>query len=505
MALRDVTVYHLLQHTARTAGAAPAAIDAGRTLTHQQFLDRVDRLAAGIAARGVAKGDRVCILAQNAIEYLELYGACAKTGAIAYPINWRLSASEVQGVVALADPQMLVVGAAHLPQLEGLDLSRLRVRATLGGSATGFIPLSDLYQTEHLTPQHLAPDAGVSGDDPFVIISTAAVAGTPRGAILTHHNLIMANLQTISTLGLTAHDRHLAVLPLFHIAGLGLSLAVLQAGGANVILESFDPARAAQLVDEHHVTVMADFPPVLSMLLEARARIGAQWRSLAHVVGLDAPDTIQRLHAETGAKFWTGFGQSETTGLVTLVRADEKPGSAGKPTPLARVRCVNEADEEVSLGEPGEIAVQGPLVFAGYWRDPDATDYALRNGWHHTGDVGRLDAEGYLTYVGRKPEKDLIKSGGENVYPAEVERVIRELPEAAAVCVIGVPDPKWGEAVKAVVELKPGHTLTADQIAEAVARRIAAYKKPRYVDFVERLPRKDGGDIDRDAVKAAHS
>jgi len=240
-------------------------------------------------------------------------------------------------------------------------------------------------------------------------------------------------------------------------------------------------------------------------LLEARARIGAQWRSLAHVVGLDAPDTIQRLHAETGAKFWTGFGQSETTGLVTLVRADEKPGSAGKPTPLARVRCVNEADEEVSLGEPGEIAVQGPLVFAGYWRDPDATDYALRNGWHHTGDVGRLDAEGYLTYVGRKPEKDLIKSGGENVYPAEVERVIRELPEAAAVCVIGVPDPKWGEAVKAVVELKPGHTLTADQIAEAVARRIAAYKKPRYVDFVERLPRKDGGDIDRDAVKAAHS
>ncbi|HKZ84136.1 MAG TPA: AMP-binding protein [Anaerolineae bacterium] len=509
MGLRAFTVYHLLQHNARTAGTAPAAIDAGRTLTHQQFLDRVDRLAAGFAACAIIKGDRVCVLAQNSIEYLELYGACAKTGAIAYPINWRLSAPEVQGVVALADPQMLVVGAAHLPQIEGLDLSRLRVRATLGGSAAGFIPLSDLYQASTLKPDPSPPDtssSGVSGDDPFVIISTAAVAGVPRGAILTHNNLIMANLQVIASVVLTARDRHLAALPLFHIAGLGLSLAVLQAGGANVVLETFDPARAAQLIDEHHVTVMADFPPVLSMLLEARAtlRAGAQWQSLAHVIGLDAPDTIQRLYAETGAKFWTGFGQSETTGLVTLVRADEKPGSAGKPTPLARVRCVNEAGEDVPVGEPGEIAVQGPIVFAGYWRDPDATDYALRNGWHHTGDVGRFDAEGYLTYVGRKPEKDLIKSGGENVYPAEVERVIRELPEVAAVCVIGVPDPTWSEAVKAVVELKPGHTLTAGQVSDSVARRIAAYKKPRYVDFVERLPRKPDGETDRDAVKAAH-
>ncbi len=501
MGLRAFTVYHLLQHNARTAGTAPAAIDAGRTLTHQQFLDHVDRLAAGFAARGIVKGDRVCVLAQNSFEYLELYGACAKIGAIAYPINWRLSVSEVQGVVALADPQALVVGVGHLPQLEGLDVSGLRVRAVMGeGSAPGFVSLSDLYQPSE------DQAAEVSGDDPFVIISTAAVAGVPRGAILTHNNLIMASYQLIAALGLTSRDRHLAALPFFHIASVGLSLTVLQAAGANVVLETFDPARAAQLIDEHHVTVMADFPPVLSMLLEARAtlRAGAQWQSLAHVIGLDAPDTIRRLYAETGAKFWTGFGQSETTGLVTLVRADEKPGSAGKPLPLARVRCVNEAGEDVPVGEPGEIAVQGPIVFAGYWRDPDATDYALRNGWHHTGDVGRFDVEGYLTYVGRKPEKDLIKSGGENVYPAEVERVIRELPEVIAVCVIGVPDQTWGEAVKAVVELKPGHTLTAGQVSEAVARRIAAYKKPRYVDFVERLPRKAGGETDRDAVKAAH-
>jgi long-chain acyl-CoA synthetase len=144
------------------------------------------------------------------------------------------------------------------------------------------------------------------------------------------------------------------------------------------------------------------------------------------------------------------------------------------------------------------------LVFSGYWRDPDATDYAFRDGWHHTGDIGKFDGDGYLYYVGRKPEKDLIKSGGENVYPEEVERIIRELPKVAAVSVIGVPDPKWGEAVKAVVELESGGSLTADEVIEAVANRIASYKKPRQVDFVDELPRGPGGEIDREAVKAAH-
>ena len=499
MTLRDFTVYHLLQHNARITGNAPAILSANSTLSHRQLLDRVDQLADGLSARGISKGERVCILAQNSAEYLELYGACAKTGALAYPINGRLSASEVRAVVALADPHMIVVGTGQLPQLEGSDLSRLRVRAIIGaGTANGFIPLGDLYQTP------VDPPAEVHSDDPFVILSTAAVAGVPRGAVLSPMNVIMAGYPLIAALGLTARDRHLAALPFYHITGLGLSVCMMQVGGANVVMESFDPVPAAQWIDAHQVTLLADFPPVLAMLLEARDKTGAHWQSLKHVVGLDAPDVIRRLLTETGAKFWTGFGQSETAGLVTLGRADEKPGSAGKPVPFARVHCVNEVGQDVPLGEPGEIAVQGPLVFAGYWRDPDATDYAFRHGWHHTGDVGRLDADGYLYYVGRKPEKELIKSGGENVYPAEVERVIQELPQVAAACVIGVPDEKWGEAVKAVVELRPGQMLSAEQVGEAVASRIASYKKPRYVDFVDRLPRKDSGEIDRDAVKATH-
>ncbi|MFQ5617223.1 MAG: AMP-binding protein [Anaerolineales bacterium] len=500
MGLRDFTIYDFLRHNAHVAGSAPAAITLDEIVTHQQFLERVDQLAAGLMQQGISKGDRICILSQNSIEYLELYGACAKTGAIAYPINWRLAAMEVKAVLKLAAPKMLVVSASHLPQLEASDMSGIRIRAITGpGSAEGFISLNDLYRSP------TGEAAGVHSDDPFAIISTAAVAGVPRGAVLTHTNVIMAGYLLINTLGLGAEDRHLAALPLFHVTGLGLALSMVQVGGANVVLETFDPAKAVQMMDKHNVSLMADFPPILSMLLDARQAAGAHWNSLKHVMGLDTPDTIQRLYTETSAKFWSGFGQSETSGVVTMVRADIKPGATGKPLPLVRVRCVNDAGEDVSPGETGEIVIQGPIVFAGYWRDPDATTHTFRDGWHHTGDLGRFDADGYLYYASRKPEKDLIKSGGENIYPAEIEHVLQKLPEVAAVCVIGVTDAQWGEAVKAVIELAPGSTLTAEQVSTAVVEQIASYKKPRHVAFVNALPRTLGGNIDREAVKAEHS
>jgi long-chain acyl-CoA synthetase len=308
-------------------------------------------------------------------------------------------------------------------------------------------------------------------------------------------------LTLLNGLNLNAHDRHLAALPLFHITGLGLSLTMIMAGGANVVAEGFDPAAACEMIDAHGVTLMASFPPVLSLLLGAKEESGAQWDSLRYVLGLDSPDVIQELMAETTADFWTGFGQSETSGVVTLGSVRERPGSAGRPIPFAQVDCVLEDGEPAPIGQEGEIVVRGPVVFQGYWGDPDATAFAFRGGLHHTGDLGKFDADGYLYYVGRKPEKELIKSGGENIYPAEVEHVISGLPGVAAVCVIGVPDETWGEAVKAVIELKPGAALTVAQIQEAVAEAIAAFKKPRQVEFVDSLPRDGEGGVDREAVK----
>jgi acyl-CoA synthetase (AMP-forming)/AMP-acid ligase II len=498
MGLRDYTVYDFFRHNASIAGSSTAAIRGDEMRTNSQLLERVNQLAAGLASRGISKGDRICILAQNSIEYLEIFGACAKTGAIAYPINWRLSPEEVRAVIELAQPKMIAVEAAHLPQLQAAATS-IEMQTLIGpGSAEGFLPLNDLYQ---------APEEAhfeVSSEDPLVIISTAAVAGVPRGAVLTHANLVLSGYLLINALGLAAEDRNLAALPFFHISGLGLALAMVQVGGANVVLEKFDPAEAAQRIENHAVTLMADFPPILSMLLDARAAGGANWESLKYVVGLEAPEVIQRLYKETGAKFWTGFGQSETCGVGTLVRVDKKPGATGKALPLLHLRCVDELGRDVPVGQTGEIVMQGPVVFSGYWHDVDATQYTFRDGWHHTGDLGKFDAEGYLYYVGRKPEKELIKSGGENVYPAEVEQVIQDLPQVVAVCVIGVPDKKWGEAVKAVIELAPGVSLSADQVRSAVSERIASYKKPRFVDFIDKLPLTSEGEIDRVAVKAEH-
>jgi long-chain acyl-CoA synthetase len=491
MTERILNTYEILTQNAERYGDELAAISPDQTFSHGVVLERVDRLAAGLMETGLEHGDRVCVLAQNSIEYLLLYGACAKTGVIAYPINWRLSAEEVGNLLSLADPSCLIVGVEHVAQLEGLDLGTIDSKIVIGDTpVTGFRPFSDLNSDAPLPP------AEVTANDPFVIISTAAVAGIPRGAILTHGNVFHANNQIIDTIGLDPADRHLAALPLFHITGLGLSLATAAAGGANVVTPAFDPGLSAQMMDEHSVTLMADFPPVLEMLLQARG--DARWENLRVVFGLDSPDVIQKLQSETGARFWTGFGQAETTGAVTLGPADERPGSAGKALPQASIRLVDEADDDVPLGQPGEIVLQGPLVFAGYWRDPDATKFAGRNGWHHT------DEDGYLYYAGRKPEKELIKSGGENVYPAEVEQVILDLPEVAAVCVIGVPDEKYGETIKAVIQLNPEDELSADSVQQAVTDRIASFKKPRLIDFIEALPRLESGEVDREQVKETY-
>ncbi|HEX7927167.1 MAG TPA: AMP-binding protein, partial [bacterium] len=300
----------------------------------------------------------------------------------------------------------------------------------------------------------------------------------------------------------SAEDRYLLALPLFHITALGNALATLHTGGANVLVSKYDPDEAVKLVDKHRISHVSDFPPELTTLLDAAEKAGSKLASLRIVSGLDAPATIQRLHEKTSAKFWTGFGQSETSGFVTLQAVADHPGTSGKPVPGCRVKCVDDADQEVPLGTPGEIVVRGPLVFQGYFDQPDVTGFTLRNGWHHTGDVGKFDADGYLTYVRRKPEKELIKPGGENVYPAEVEIVILQLSGVSGVCVYGVPDPQWGEAVKAVVEVKGKNPYSPQQVIDHVGGKIARFKRPKVVVFTDALPRGADSAVDREAVKA---
>jgi long-chain acyl-CoA synthetase len=499
MSVHGFTVYDMIARGAFVHGDAPAIIQGERQLSFREFRRQVDTLAGGLAALGIGKGDRICVLAQNDTAYLTLYGACARQGVIAYPINWRLTAQEVERVVERAAPRMMVVDASTLSVVAGWPENKRAVAHwyQFGEPAgPGFTPFATLYRGGAEPPM-----ADVAPADPFAVISTAAVDVIPRGAALTHANVITANLTAMACIGYNAADRYLLALPLFHITALGMAMAHMHAGGASVVVSRFDAEEAVRLIDRHRVTHVSDFPPVLSTLLDAAEKLGSRLPSLKHVSGLDSPQTIQRLHDQTRAQFWTGFGQSETSGFVTLQRVLDKPGAAGKPVPLCQVKVVDEYDREVPVGAPGEIVVRGPLVFQGYFGQPDVTAYTLRNGWHHTGDVGRFDADGYLYYVRRKPEKELIKPGGENVYPAEVETVILQMDGVSGVCVYGIPDAKWGEAIKAVVEVKAAGRYTAQQVSDFVASKIARFKRPHAVAFADALPRTADGAVDREAVK----
>jgi len=500
MQVHEFTLYDMLSRNALIYGDRPAVIHAQGRLTFRDFLARVDALAAGLAALPLVKGERLCILAQNHPAYLELYGACARLGVIAYPINWRLTTEEIRRIVERAAQRLLLVDDSTLPLVADWPRTRGAIASwyTLGSTdAPGFTPFETLYHAaEELESYVVAPD------DPFAVISTAAVDIIPRGAVLTHTNFLMANLQIMACMGLTQVDANLLALPLFHIAALGTALATMHAGGVNVVMTRFDAHQAVQLIDTHCVTYVTSFPPVLTQLLDAAAQMGSTLASLKHVFGLEGPDAIARLHTQTSAQFWTGFGQTETSGFVTLQRVVDRPGSAGKVIPLCQIRLVDEADRDVPVGTPGEILVRGPVVFQGYFNQPDITVQTLRGGWHHTGDVGRFDADGYLYYVQRKPEKALIKPGGENVYPAEVEAIIMELGEVTGVCVFGVPDIQWGEAIKAVVEVPASPGLTAAAVREYVGSRIARYKRPKWVEFTTSLPRNTAGMVDRDAVQS---
>jgi acyl-CoA synthetase (AMP-forming)/AMP-acid ligase II len=500
MPVHGLTVYDLIVRGASSYGDAPALVQGDRTLSFRGLRERVDALAAGLAALGIGAGERVCILAQNDTAYLELYGACARQGIVAYPINWRLTAAEVERVVERAAPAMFVADASTLAVVGDWPAAKRSIAHwyQLGETAApGFAPLARLYAAGTPPPAPAVDPAG-----PFAVISTAAVDVVPRGAVLTHANVLTANITAIGAFGLGPADRYLLALPLFHVTALGTALAHLHAGAACVVVSRFDAEEAVRLIDHHRVTHLSDFPPVLGSVLDAAEKLGSRLASLRDVAGLDAPPTIQRLHETTGARFWTGFGQSETSGFVSLQRVADRPGAAGRPVPAALIRLVDDYDREVPVGTPGEIVVRGPLVFQGYYGQPDVTAYTFRNGWHHTGDVGRLDADGYLHYVRRKPEKELIKPGGENVYPAEVETVIVQMDGVTGVCVYGVPDPRWGEAVKAVVEVAAPGRYTGQQVSDFVGGKIARFKRPHVVVFTDKLPRTADGTVDREAVKA---
>jgi len=286
------------------------------------------------------------------------------------------------------------------------------------------------------------------------------------------------------------------------MAGFTLAMAVLHAGGKNVVVTRFDPSQTLDLIQKAKVTMIGCFPPMLSKLLEFMAEANYDLSSLRHIRGIEDLETIRQFKEKCGAEFWTAYGQTETAGAVTICPYFERLGSVGKSSPISKIGIVDEYGCPVGPNTEGEILVRGPLVFKGYWNETEITKHTLREGWHHTGDVGRMDEQGYLWFIKRKAEKELIKSGGENVYPKEVEEMIKGHPQVKEVAVIGVTDKDWGEAVKAICVLKSPETVTAQELIDFLADKIAKYKRPKYIEYVDSLPTLKDGRLDRERIKA---
>jgi long-chain acyl-CoA synthetase len=466
-------------------------------VTYGELFDQANRVADWLSEKGIRKGDRIAILAKNDPQFFPLTGGIAAAGAIMVPINFRLSAEEIGHNLTNTQPVMAVVDPDFEKTISDLRsiCPSLKGFVTFGPASGKYIPFDSLLKSQPAKPVEL------SGDDPFVIMHTAAVQGKPRGAVISHHNLIFCTIQNIAIMGLTSEDAYLNILPLFHIAGMFGFLVMMHVGGRNVMISKFDPKLAGKMIDQEKITVIGDFPPILLQLLDEQAKGEFTLSSLKHLFGIDMQETIKRFESLGHGQFWMVYGQTETMGLTSVCSNREKAGCAGKAGPLVDLKIVDEFDHEVDAGKVGEILVRGPLVFQGYWGEGDLTKHTFRDDWHHTGDAGRMDQDGYLWFAGRKAEKELIKPGGENVYPIEVEKVILEHPSVQEVSVIGVPDPKFGEGIKAICALKPSAKLTEQELIDFVGGRIARYKKPGYVQFVASLPKKEDGSIDRTKVK----
>lgn len=500
----DFTIYDMIVKNSLIYPQKVALAYGDKQITFREYKSLCNRCAAGLLNNSVEQGERLAVLSSNCDDFLVLCGAAAKIGAVIVPINYRLSDPEIKYIINDTMPKYIFSSKEYHELAEKALSSSASIKRhytfTNNSQIKDTVPFDTLFSDGE--PQKKV-ETPTDGD--YMIIHTAAVGGKPRGCLLSRSNMLSVAFQMIQMFKLAGDDCNIGTLPLFHIGGFSMMLAVMLQGGKNVVLDRFDPVAILTLTKKERGTFWGTFPPMLNMLLDVQDKESIETPSLKGVGGMDAPATIERfLKNQPQAVFYSIYGQTEAM-PISGCDISEKPGSIGRPAIMTRVKIIDELDQEVPAGTVGEICVRSPAVFMGYWNLKNDTAYAFRNGWHHTGDLGRMDENGYLWYSGRKPEKELIKPGGENVYPAEVEQTIMSHGAIAEVSVIGIPDTEWGEAVLAVCVRKPGMIVEEKELIEFVASKIARYKKPKQVLFVENLPKTATVAIDRDEVKKRYS
>lgn len=500
----------MLSSAAATYPDHPAIIYGDLTLTYREFNERVNRIASALRRLGLEQGDRVAIFSPNRPEILEVLYATWKAGFAAVPMNFRLHRDEVLYILNHSETKALVYNGVYQDDIDRIagELTTLRYAVCLDGVQGDKQHSFTTLEYAGLLKQGEADEwvAPVDGDDLAWLFYTSGTTGRPKGAMLTHRILTMVVLNAIADIYPFAHsDVAMHASPLTHGTGM-YSLPLFAKGATNIILDAprFEPEAVFAAIEKYRVTVFPFMAPtMIKRLIDSDAHAKYDLSSLQCIVFGGAPMYVEDLEAgfkKFGKIFAQVYGQGECPMTITgFCREDydlnrpELFSSAGIARTGVQVRIQDADGNPLKPGEIGEIAARSDMVMKGYWRNPEATAETIVNGWLRTGDVGYMDERGYLHILDRT--KDMIISGGHNIYPREVEEVLLRHPAVQEVCVFGVPDPEWGESVKAVVVLRPGHSATEEELIEYCRENLASFKKPRSIDFVEELPKNSYGKI----------
>jgi fatty-acyl-CoA synthase len=496
----ELTIGRWLADRARLTPDRAAIRFLGRDVTYAELDRRATRLAAGLAARGLRRGDRLATLTQTSPDHVATLFACARLGVALQPISWRLAPAEVAYQLADAEPSLLLVSAEH-EALAAASTSLLQGRSQPAG-----------IEVARIGDPTLEVDGEVADaardEDPLLLVYTSGTTGKPKGALLTHANCFWTNLSFDRTTSLRDDDVVLQVLPQFHVGGWNVQPLLAWWKGATVVLEpSFDAGRSLRLIAEQRVTTMMGVPATYLFLAEEEGFATTDLSSLrlAVVGGAPMPESLLETWQARGVEIVQGYGLTEAAPNVLCLPPEEarrKLGFAGKPYPHVAVALRDPETRAFLEGAAtGELVVRGPNVFAGYWRSREATAAALEDGWLSTGDVAERDEEGFYRIAGRI--KDMVISGGENVYPAEIEDVLHAHPDVVEAAVVGVPDERWGEACAAFVVLREGATATGDALREHCRGRLARFKVPKTLTVVDALPRSPMGKVLKDELRAS--
>lgn len=483
---------------AQLSGDQVAFVSGGHSWTYREFDDRINRLANQLRDRfGIRRGDRIAAVVPTSVECLEILFATAKLGAIFTPINVRLTASEIAYVLGDLGADLLFAHTSFPAARSAAGEPGTRVRAIveLGEEYAALVADAD--------PTPVTPLA--RREDVAVIMYTSGTTGRPKGAMITHENLRANAAAVVAAFGLRSCDVTVTALPMFHIGGLGLyTLPFIYIGARNVIMPSFDPVAVLDAVGSERATQLLLVPTMWQAVMAVPDLDNYDLSSLtcALTSGAPAPRPVLDFLARSGIPFREGFGMTECSPSVALLDTEyvrEKAGSIGRPLFGIDTRIVDDHDRDVAVGQVGELLVRADNVFAGYWMRPEETARALRDGWFHSGDVGFADRDGFITLVDRK--KDMLISGGENVYSREVELAIAAMPGIRDVAVVGAPHEKWGETPVACVVADPGVSPTEKEVIAFARQRLAGFKTPTRVVFLDALPTTATGKIQKNVLR----